>query len=142
MPKDMILNMLHDMASRSLNRIIDSISSKFCTSKMAAVVRILNLLGKDQHRDSYLEYYKTISSKPAPKTGGGGNSDGRDMAKECVNHNGIRYVRLVSDSRNQGLITTNGMSRYLDLKTKYFERLNGLIKQLESDICYRHKRVD
>ena len=49
------------------------------------------------------------------------------MAQECVNHYGKRYVRLVSDSEEKGLITTYDMIKYLDLKIKYFERLSELI---------------
>lgn len=126
MPKSMILKELDDGANHAPDIVVASLTRKFCTSKTAAVVRILNLLGKDQRRDGYLEYYKTISSKPAPKTGGGGGG-GRDMAKECVNRNGMRYVRLVSDSRTRDIITTNDMIRYLNLKTKHFKKLDELI---------------
>ena len=126
MPKSVILKDLGDRANRAPDRVVAYLASKFCTSKTAAVVRILNLLGKDQHREGYLEYYKMISSKPAPKPGGGGGGGG-DMAQECVNRNGMRYVRLVSDSRTRGMITTNDMIRYLNLKTKHFEDLDKLI---------------
>lgn len=126
MPKSAILKELDDMVNRAPDRVVASLAGKFCTSSTAAVVRILNLLGKDQRREGYLEYYKMISSKPAPKTGGG-SGGGRDMAKECINRNGMRYVRLVSDSRTRDMITTNDMIRYLDLKTKHFEKLDELI---------------
>lgn len=126
MPKSMILKELDDRANYAPDRVVASLASKFYTSKTAVVVRILNLLGKDQRRDGYLEYYKMTSSKPAPKTGGG-SGGGRDMAKECVNRNGMRYVRLVSDSRTRDIITTNDMIRYLDLKTKHFKKLDELI---------------
>ena len=94
---------------------------------MAAVVRILNLLGNDSRREEYIEYYRMISSKPVTATRGGRAEEGRNMAKECINRNGIRYVRLVSDSRSKGLITVSDMIRYLDLKTKHFEELNATI---------------
>ena len=126
MPKSVILKDLDDRANRAPDRVVAYLASKFCTSKTAAVVRILNLLGKDRHRAGYLEYYKMISSKPTPKPGGGGGGD-RDMAQECVNRNGMRYVGLVSDSRTRDMITTNYMIRYLNLKTKHFEDLDKLI---------------
>ena len=126
MPKEAILKALGDRADRPPGRIVAHLATKFYTSKTAAVVRILNLLGKDWRRGGYFEYYKMITSKPVAKTDGGGGGGGRDMAKECVNHNGLRYVRLVSDSREQGLITTNDMIRYLDLKTKHFEKLDEI----------------
>ena len=125
MPKSLFLKELDGRANRAPDKVVASLASKFCTSRAAAVVRILNLRGKDRNRKKYLEYYKEISSKPAPKTGGGGGD--RNMAKECVNRNGMRYVRLVSDSRTKGMITTSDMIKYLDLKTKHFEKLDELI---------------
>ena len=125
MPKEAVLKELGNRADHTPDKIVDHLATKFCTSKTAAVVRILNLLDKDPRRGEYLEYYTAILSKPIIQTGGGGG--GRDMAKECVNRNGLRYVQLVSDSREKGLITTNDMIKYLDLKTKHFEKLGELI---------------
>ena len=71
-----------------------------------------------------MEYYNAIASKPAAKRGGGG-AGGRDMARECLNRNGRRYVRLVFDSKSRGLITTSEMTKYLSLKTKHFEKLSA-----------------
>ena len=48
------------------------------------------------------------------------------MAKECVTRNGMRYVKMVSDSREKGLINTTDMIKYLDLKTKHFEKLDEI----------------
>ena len=127
MPREKVLKELNGKAGHNPDRIVDAISSKFCTSKMAAVVRILSLLGKDPRRKEYLEYYNMIASKSAA-TAGGGEKGGRDMTKECINHNGTRYVRLVSNSKSRGLITTGDMIRYLDLKTKYSEKLDALIQ--------------
>ena len=124
MPRTEILRALDDRAGHAPDRVVASLATKFCTSKTAAVVRILNLLGKDTRREGYLEFYKTITSKPIAETGGGGN--GRDVAKECVTRNGMRYVRMVSDSREKGLITTTDMIKYLNLKTKHFERLDEI----------------
>ena len=47
------------------------------------------------------------------------------MARECLNRNGRRYVRLVFDSKSRGLITTSEMTKYLSLKTKHFEKLSA-----------------
>ena len=125
MPREKVLKELSGKVNHDPDMVATSMSRKFCTSKMAAVVRILNLLGRDPRRKEYLEYYSMIASKPVTTTSGGGG--GRDMAKECINRNGMRYVKLVSDSRSRDLITTGDMIRYLDLKTKYFEKLDTLI---------------
>ena len=127
MPREKILKELSGKASHDPDMVATSMSRKFCTSKMAAVVRILNLLGRDPRRKEYLEYYNMIASKPVATTSGGGGGGGRDMVKECINRNGMRYVKLVSDSRSRDLITTGDMIRYLDLKTRYFEKLDTLI---------------
>lgn len=126
MPKKAILSELDSMADRAPDRVVASIATKFCTSKMAAVVRILNLLGKVPRREGYFEYYKMISSKTTTETGGGGSKGGRNMAKECVTRNGMRYVKMVSDSREKGLITTTDMIKYLGLKTKHFGKLDEI----------------
>ena len=123
MPKKAVLEELDCRAGCAPDKVVASLATKFCTSRTTTVVRILNLLGKDPRWEGYFEYYKTVSSKPIAETGGGGGGGGRDMAKECVTRNGARYVRLVSESREKGLITTAYMIKYLDLKTKHFERL-------------------
>ena len=127
MPREKALKELSDKADREPDRVVASMSSKFCTSKTAAAVRILNLLGKDPRREEYIKYYRMISSKPVTATSGGSGEEGRNMAKECINRNGIRYVRLVFDSRSRDLITVSDMIKYLDLKTKHFGKLNALI---------------
>ena len=126
MPKNMVLEELDSRADQAPDRVVSSLSRKFCSSIEATIVRILNLLDGDPRKKKYLEYYGTVKSKPVPETGGGGG-DGRNMARECVNRHGTRYVRLVSDSRARDLITTNDMIRYLGLKTKHFDKLEELI---------------
>ena len=122
MPKKEFLNTLRDYGDIEPSKIVDSLATKFCTSKAATVVRILNLTGQNSQKQAYLEHYNEIISKPVPKTGGGGGS-GRDMAQECLNRYGMPYVRLVFDSKNRDLITIDDMVKYLNLKTKYFEDL-------------------
>ena len=126
MPKETILDELRNNPERTPNQMIKRLSRKFCASKTAIVVRILNLLDKDPRKAEYLKCYQDLSSKTTAKPSGGGGG-GRDMAQECVNHYGKRYVRLVSDSEERRLITTHNMTEYLDLNIKYFERLGGLI---------------
>lgn len=127
MPKEAVMYELRNNRTYTTEQMIKHLSSKFCASKTAAVVRVLNLLDKDPSKQEYLEYYHSISSNTNDKPRKGGGKGGRDMAKECVNRYGKRYARLVSDSEERGLITTHDMIKYLDLNMKYFERLNELI---------------
>lgn len=123
MPKDEILEFAGDK-NEEPQKVVRSLARKFCASKTAIAVRMWNLLDAGPHRDGYMEYYNAIASKPAAKRGGGG-AGGRDMARECLNRNGRRYVRLVFDSKSRGLITTSEMTKYLSLKTKHFEKLSA-----------------
>lgn len=125
MPKEEFIEEFESADARyNPDRVVLSMSSKFCTSKTAAVIRIINLLGNDQRRKKYIKHYIKITSRPIPVSHGGDGGGGRNMAKECVNRNGKKYVRMVSDSRERDLINTSDMIKYLSLKTKYFERLN------------------
>ena len=126
MPKKMMLEELYGGAGGTPQQVVGRLSIKFCSSRTATVVRILNLIGDDSRKKDYFDYYRTLVSKPIPKPSGGGGS-GRDMASECINKHGRWYARLVSDSRDRGLITARDMTRYLDLQTKHFENLEGLI---------------
>ena len=127
MPKSEILEFVENKKNDDPQNVVKSLARKFCASKMAITMRIWNLLDPSLYRDTYMKYYKAIASKPVLKHGGGGTG-GRDIAKECINHNGLRYVRLVVDSENRGLIPTSEMIKYLNLKIKYFEKLGAYIQ--------------
>ena len=126
MPRARALKELSDKADHEPDRVVSSMSSKFRRRRMPAIVSIPSWLGKDPHRAEDIKNYRMISSKPVTTTRGG-RSESRSMAKECINHNGMRYVRLIFDSRSRDLITISDMIKYLDLKTKHFEKLNALI---------------
>ncbi len=125
MPRKAMLRELEDMRDRPTSSVIDLLANKFCASKTATIVRILNLLDGDPRWVEYKKHYKTNPPVPTTKRHGGGGK--RNMAKECTSHNGRRYVRLVSDSRKRDLITINDMVMYLDLNIKHFEKLEGMI---------------
>ena len=127
MPKNAMLAELNNMPDHKPEQIVASLTRKFCASKKATTVRILNLLGSGTRHKEYTKYNKTLQTTFTAQTGGSGRSKGRNMVKECINHNGVRYVRLVVDSRDKGLVTTYDMVRYLDLNTKYFEKLECMI---------------
>ena len=125
MPRKTMLDEMENMADLEPARVVSRLTAKFCSSKMSTVVWILDLLADGPRRQEYREFYETMLRKPVLKTSRGGDS--RDMGKECIIHNGMRYVRLVVDSRDKNLITVNEMVQYLDLKTKYFEDLEAAI---------------
>ena len=107
-------------------KIIENLSKKFTVDKKAAIVRILNLSASQSYRKIYLEYYDKILwesiSKPDKK---------RDVfaspVDKCLSQNGLKYIRLVSDSKNKRLITTYSMIRYLNLNLKYLDDLESKI---------------
>ena len=107
-------------------RIVEKLSKKFRASKKATIVRILNLSANKSYKKMYLEYYDKIiwESPSKPKKKGGGAIS---QADKCISQKGKKYVRLVSDSKNKQLITTNSMISYLNLKVKYFDKLQSKI---------------
>ena len=111
-------------------KIIISLSNRFGVSKKAVVVRILNLLKDQSYKDAYLTYYDKIISEPTEKpkkkekkSSGGG----LPQVDKCINQKGKKYIKLVSDSKNRKLITSNNMISYLDLKIKHFDKLKSKI---------------
>ena len=126
MPKEAFLNEFASKPNYTPKQMSQHLSSKFCASKTAVVVRILNLLDDDSLKKEYLEQYHNMA-KSATKTIRRGGQGGRDMPKECVNRYGRRYVKLVFDSEKKGLITTHDMLEYLDLKLKHFEKVEALV---------------
>ena len=127
MPKSEILEVVGNRKNEEPQEVVKSLYKKFCASKMAIVIRICNLLDAGTRRDKYIEYHDAIASKPAKERGGWGGAGGRNLAKECVNRNGQRYVKLVLDSENEGLITTSEMIRCLNLKVKHLEKLGAYV---------------
>lgn len=126
MPKNTMLSELNNiMANHTPKQIVTFLMRKFCASRKDITVRILNLLfGEKLLYKKYAEYYETL---PATNFTATTRASRRNMAQECINRNGMKYVKLVADSKDQNLITVNDMVRYLNLKTKYFEKLKGMI---------------
>jgi len=107
-------------------KVIENLSKRFRVSKKATIVRILNLSANPSYKKMYLEYYDKIlwESPPKPKKKGGAPIS---QADKCISQKGRKYVRLVSDSKNKQLITTNSMISYLNLKIKHFDKLQSKI---------------
>ncbi len=129
MPKEEFLTELawNEKQFEDPRKIIMNLSKKFRVSKKATIVRILNLTPDQSYKDMYLEYYDKIiwepSTKPSSKKGGGAVS----QVDKCLSQKGRKYVKLVSDSKNKQLITTNSMISYLNLKIKHFDKLQSKI---------------
>ena len=128
MPKKEFLRELRTNEEKfeDIRKVIENLSKKFRASKKATIVRILNLSANKSDKKMYLEYYDKIiweyPSKPKKK-GGAAIS----QADKCISQKGKKYVRLVFDSKNKQLITTNSMISYLDLKVKHFDKLQSKI---------------
>lgn len=125
MPKKAILAEVNNMQNYEPKQVVTSLTQKFCANKKATTVRILNLLGSETRLKEYAKYNEML--RTTDKTNYECGNKDRNMAKKCINRNGIRYVRLIADSREKGLITTHDMIKYLDLNIKHFEKLGGMI---------------
>lgn len=129
MPKQEFLSelSLYEETYENTLQIIIDLSKKFRVSKKAVIVRILNLSKNQTYKEKYLEYYDKViydsMLKSKAKKGGGGVS----QVDKCLSQKGKKFVKLVSESRNKRLITSNEMISYLNLKTKHFDKLQAKI---------------
>lgn len=105
----------------AIDSVAPSLSRRFRMSKRAVLARAISLLdGTD--KEKCLDHYSKI--KPQSPA-----AEGRRPSPEiaCIRRLGSKYVKMVVDMENAGHITEPDMSMYLDLKTKYFDKLRELV---------------
>ena len=94
--------------------IIDSLSRKFATSRLAVAIHALDLgLGTQDMVDSALAHID------APKTGWGKSTP----ASKCIKARGRKFVSLVLESRRAQLISGRDALDYLDLDLRHTAEL-------------------
>ena len=108
-------------------RIIVDLSKKFRVSKKAVIVRILNLSKNQTYKEKYLRYYDKIIYNSFLKSKGKKGGGGVSQVDICLSQKGKKFVKLVSESHNKQMITSNEMISYLNLKIKHFDKLQAKI---------------
>ena len=73
---------------------------------------------------SNIEFFETFEQIDTNKE--------QTLVQQCINLNGMAYIKLVSDSKDRGLITAFDMAEYLNLQVEYF---NDLEKIVYNTIC-------
>ena len=73
---------------------------------------------------NFLEIFKQVDTNE--------KTDEQTLVQQCINLNGMAYIRLVSDSRDRGLITAFDMAEYLNLPVEHF---NDLEKIVYNTVC-------
>ena len=124
MPRKEFLAAIEEGGGRNVGGTLSALSQRFLLSKRAVLVRAIGLV-KGPARKAYLGRYGELGPPPEPRVSTGGRHVPPDAA--CLNRRGKRYVRLVSDSEEDGLITECDMAMYLNLRAKHFDGLRAKV---------------
>lgn len=124
MPKREFLAALGEEGDRTVGGALNALSQRFLLSRRTVLVRAIGLL-EGPAKKAYLGHYREMGPPPEPSASTGGRHVPPDMA--CLNRRGKRYVQLVSDSEEDGLITECDMAMYLNLRAKHFDGLRSRV---------------
>lgn len=108
-------NVLLSMYRNRLNLDeLKDIARKFKVSRYVILKRLHEL--KKISYEQYQTLYEQMRKGEKPSRSFGRST----MAGRCISEKGRRYVSMVFEAKNKGLISFGEMPRYLGLKTKYF----------------------
>ena len=124
MPRKEFLAALGEVGGRTVGRTLNALSQRFLLSRRTVLVRAIGLL-EGPAKKAYLGHYRELGPPPEPSASTDGGHVPPDMA--CLNRRGKRYVQLVSDSEEDGLITECDMAMYLNLRAKHFDGLRSRV---------------
>lgn len=124
MPRKEFLATLDEEGSRTVGGVLNALSQRFLLSRRTVLVRAIGL-SEGPAKKAYLGRYREMGPPPEPSASTGGGHVPPDMA--CLNRRGRRYVQLVSDSEEDGLITECDMAMYLNLKARHFDGLRARV---------------
>ena len=124
MPRKEFLAALDEEGGRAVGGVLNALSQRFLLSRRTVLVRAIGL-SEGPAKRAYLGRYREMGPLPEPSASAGGGHVPPDMA--CLNRRGRRYVQLVSDSEEDGLITECDMAMYLNLKARHFDGLRARV---------------
>lgn len=105
-------------------------SRKFKVSRYVILKRLHEL--KKISYEQYQALYEQMRKDEKPYRSFGRST----MAGRCISEKGRRYVSMVFEAKNKGLISFGEMPRYLGLKTKYFSEAMAI-----TSMGHREKRI-
>lgn len=121
LPEEKFLNLIDDYDKKNikLDDMIHKLALHFKVSDQAVMIRVIELnpyTALAKHcRD---RYNKTSKSPPS----GGGN-----YYIKCKNQRGVKFIKLVLDSKERRLINYRDVADYLDLRLKNLPKLEKVI---------------
>ncbi len=124
MPRKEFLAALDEEGGRAVGGVLNALSQRFLLSRRTVLVRAIGL-SEGPAKRAYLGRYREMGPPPEPGDSAGGGHVPPDVA--CLNRRGRRYVQLVSDSEEDGLITECDMAMYLNLKARHFDGLRARV---------------
>ncbi|MFN3976328.1 MAG: helix-turn-helix domain-containing protein [Aquificaceae bacterium] len=112
---------LNFISSKKLEpKVLENLSKKFKVSQKAILtkLKILNLIEQeDYERESAL-----IEKTKFPQKGGFLSPE-----EKCIREKGKRFISLVLESNEKGIITTQDVLEYLSIKLKHLDKVQELI---------------
>ena len=131
MPRNEFRNALEE--ERSVDRgdeeplqVVNSLADRFCVSRIAALVRIMEMLGGDSVKTKYSRCYNHLKRGAATVKNIAKDSDasgGPSQATLCLTRKGRKYARLVFDAEESGIITTSTALGHLNIKIKHLDEV-------------------
>jgi len=107
--------------------ILEELSKKYKVSKKAILVRLktLNLINYKQ----YETFIQAIEEKPIieEKPNEEKKTFFLSPEKRCIQEKGEKFISIVLESKEKGIITTHEAIEYLSIKLKYMNRIENLL---------------
>ena len=102
-----------------LERVIDHLSCKFNSSKVATAIRIKNLVSNPDTVNQYLHTLDSsgIASKKKKCTGG------LSAVNQCISKKGKKFISLVLESKSRNVINNYNITDYLGINLKHMKKL-------------------
>ena len=102
-----------------LERVIDHLSCKFNSSKVATAIRIKNLVSNPDTVNQYLHTLDSSGITSKKKKGTGGLS----AVNQCISKKGKKFISLVLESKSRNVINNYNITDYLGINLKHMKKL-------------------
>ena len=113
---------LHFIQTKNLSEILQKLSNKFKVSRKAILVRLktLNLIDEEDYKRES-EALDQISTSQKGKY--------LMPPKKCLQEKGRRFIYLILESKERGIVTTQDVVEYLSIKLKHLVKLQELVAE-------------
>ena len=128
MPKNEFLDEYEKLEKKEENikKIVNSLSSKFRTSKQATIIRIKTLTQNDSLSYEYRRILDELKNEPT-KSNKKKTKGGPSAIDTCVSQKGRKFVSLVIESKRNKNINNSDVIDYLNLNLRHMKKLQEKI---------------